>query len=67
MNNEQHSNTFGARKFMGNAPGKTHKGKTGQGYFLLIELIGKNMSYNNKNISTLNTQYLSRKKSQHST
>jgi hypothetical protein len=49
------------RNFLGNAPGKTHKGKTSQGDFLLIELIGKNLSYNSKNISTLNTHYLSRK------
>jgi hypothetical protein len=59
MNNEQHSNTFGTRKFLGNAPGKTHKGKTSQGDFLLIELIGKILSYNSKNISAINTVLIS--------
>jgi hypothetical protein len=51
MNSEQHSNTFGTRNFLGNAPGKSHKGKTSQRDFLLIELIGKIASYSSKNIS----------------
>jgi hypothetical protein len=54
MNNGQAFNTFDTRNFLGNAPGKTHKGKTSQGDFFLLSS-RKNYEFTTTILSTLNT------------
>jgi hypothetical protein len=58
MNSGQNSNKFDTRSFLGNAPGKTHKGKTSRD-FLLIELIGKNSELQQQKYFIKLIQYLS--------
>jgi hypothetical protein len=54
MNNGQAFNTFDTRNFLGNAPGKTHKGKTSQGDFFLLSS-RKNSEFTAARLSALNT------------